>query len=93
MSAFAPRPCSALAGALLLFALSPSATASAPPASPTPPQKDRRRELQAGAGAAPLRGVAQNAAVLPRGGARSHPAWWAAFLLSGDTGPCEDAKP
>jgi CHAT domain-containing protein/Tfp pilus assembly protein PilF len=49
----------------------------------------RAEELRRTAGAsAALRGVGKKAALLPEGStgsdARSHPAWWAAFVLSGD---------
>jgi CHAT domain-containing protein len=49
----------------------------------------RAKELREKAGdAVVLRGVGEKAVVLPRGGketaGRSHPAWWANFVLSGD---------
>jgi CHAT domain-containing protein len=49
----------------------------------------RAEELRKQVGAvATLRGVGRKAVLLPTGStrsaARSHPAWWAAFVLSGD---------
>jgi hypothetical protein len=43
-----------------------------------------------------VRGPEDEPAPLPQGGApaaaRSHPALWAAFILSGDTGPIVEGK-
>jgi hypothetical protein len=55
-------------------------------------KKQRQREL-AKLG---VRGPEDEPEPLPRGGApvaRSHPALWAAFLLSGDAGPIVERKP
>jgi CHAT domain-containing protein/Tfp pilus assembly protein PilF len=54
--------------------------------------QQRQKELQAELARRGERGPEDGARPLPEGGPRSHPALWAAFVLSGDGGPLPDAK-